>query len=85
MTTNIAREKCNHLRIGDRIIINEVQRDVEGRKSGLVKIPGIILSKYPNHLLIGKGEGYRQRESYTYIDIALNGCIEKMKGRPSKV
>lgn len=86
MTTQEALEMCRNLRVGDIVTINKTVRSEEGKEPTVAKTKGKILGRYPHLLLIGVGEGYKQKVSYTYTEIATTKCIEKKRrGRPSKV
>jgi hypothetical protein len=64
---------------GDLITIVEHNRGEDGKSRIVTKTEGKVLDKYPNSLLIGRGKNYSIRESFSYIDIAVFGCIEKVR------
>lgn len=84
MTTQEALEMCRNLCVGDIVTTNKTVRTEEGKEPTVEKTKGKILGRYPHFILVGIGEGYKQKVSYTYIEIAQTGCVEKKKGRPSK-
>lgn len=69
---------CERFQPGDRVLIPETVREEEVNRSKLIKREGTVIERYPNFLLIAKGQF---RECFTYADIALFGAIEKKKGR----
>lgn len=80
----IAKEKCKNLKVGDKVTIKETVKDTGNGRTGTIKTPGIILGKFPNLILLERGTNHKTKECFTYIDIAITGCIEKKMGRPSR-
>lgn len=75
---------CKKFQPGDKVVITEYARSDDGKK-GIGKVNGTVISRSSFSILIATGKEYHERRTFTYAEIALTGCVEKKKGRPSKV
>jgi uncharacterized protein Veg len=78
MTSKELRENSKILREGDRVIIVKEGKETDGRTSCTTRTKAKIIKKYPNIVLVGKGEDFKTLESFTYAEIA-QGCVIKEK------
>lgn len=68
LTNQTAFNKCKRFKVGD--VVTLVQKVNKGNKEiKTVKEKVKILAKYPSLILVGKGQNYKIKESFSYIDI----------------
>lgn len=82
MTPREIFDKCRKFHVGDSVNIIETVKGGNDNHVFKIKTPGKVVARYPYFLLIDRG--LSMMECFTYIDIVIHKCIEKMKGRPKK-
>lgn len=77
-------EKGKKFHIDDLVMVYKKIRF----ENGIVEVKkkqGKVLERYTHHMVVGTGEDYSRKESFTYTDVVLFNRVRHVLGRPKKI